>query len=107
MTKNIALFADGTWNGPTQDHDGDGVPDMTNVLKLFSNLQGLPTIDTLKLQDEQERIAYGQDGKVLQVAKYIHGVGDSRTQECRGGCIGKQDRTHCLGHDHERLGLPP
>ena len=35
MAMNIVFCADGTWNNPNQDSDGDDVPDPTNVYKLF------------------------------------------------------------------------
>lgn len=54
MAKNIAFFADGTWNGPSDDEDGVLVA--TNVLKLFCNLSGFPSIEPLTLPNEQERI---------------------------------------------------
>lgn len=38
MGKSIVFCADGTWNGPGQDEDGDDIPDPTNVFKLFSAL---------------------------------------------------------------------
>jgi uncharacterized protein (DUF2235 family) len=77
MPKNIIFCADGTWNGPGQDHDDDGVADPTNVFKLFANLAGGDSTETLMLANEQERLFFGADGKPLQIAKYLHGVGDS------------------------------
>ena len=78
MTKNIAFFADGTWNGPGQDDNNDGIPDPTNVFRLFDNLEGDDTPESKLLQDEQEQIALGPDGLPIQTSKYLHGVGDSR-----------------------------
>ncbi|MEO5364221.1 MAG: DUF2235 domain-containing protein [Magnetococcus sp. DMHC-8] len=69
--------ADGTWNGPDSDEDKDDVPDLTNVLKLFLNLAGRDTVDTYRAANEQERVFTDQDGRVRQIAKYLHGVGDS------------------------------
>jgi uncharacterized protein (DUF2235 family) len=73
MSKNIVFCADGTWNGPGED-DKDGTEDVTNVFKLFSNLAGEPKPDAFT--DEQERSLI-ESGAVLQVTKYLHGVGDS------------------------------
>lgn len=90
MPKNIAFFADGTWNGPGEDEETADTSTVTNVLKLYSNLAGFPTIETLRLDSEQERVARGPDGAVVQVAKYVHGVGDSRNFFARfmGGSFG-------------------
>jgi hypothetical protein len=42
------------------------------------------------LADEQERTHVGADGKIAQVAKYIHGVGDSSNLlfKVLGGTLG-------------------
>lgn len=87
-TKNIIFCADGTWNG--DDNDPADVTDPTNVLKLFHNLAGVDTIDTIGLADEQERVLTGSDGAQQQVAKYLHGVGDSSNWlvKALGGTIG-------------------
>jgi uncharacterized protein (DUF2235 family) len=74
--KNILFCADGTWNGPDEDQDKDGVPDITNVLKLFLILQGDNSWSSIRLKDEQEKVLNGPQGPI-QVAKYLHGVGDS------------------------------
>lgn len=74
--KTIVFCADGTWNGPDEDEDKDGVPDITNVLKLFLILEGDNSWSSIRLKDEQEKVLSGADGPV-QVAKYLHGVGDS------------------------------
>lgn len=78
MSKSILFFADGTWNGPGQDQDDDGVADPTNVFKLFSNLDGADTPETTRLANEQEKSLADATGAAVQVAKYLHGVGDSR-----------------------------
>ncbi|MSQ72060.1 MAG: DUF2235 domain-containing protein [Betaproteobacteria bacterium] len=90
MSKVLAFLADGTWNGPDQDENEDGLADMTNVLKLFCCLHGAQTLDTVRLQDEQELRAATDGTKPAQVAKYIHGVGDSRNPLMRllGGVFG-------------------
>ena len=91
MAKNIAFFADGTWNGTdTEDENRDGIADLTNVLKMFCSVAGSQTLDTTRLQDEQELVATDDNGTPVQVAKYIHGVGDSRNPLSRlfGGAFG-------------------
>jgi uncharacterized protein (DUF2235 family) len=75
--KTIIFCADGTWNGVDIDDDQDGVPDLTNVRHFFDTLAGDYRKDQIHLQNEQEtRLTEG--GKIFQVAKYLHGVGDSR-----------------------------
>ena len=90
MAKNIAFFSDGTWNGPGQDDNNDGVPDPTNVFFLFDQLEGADTPETKLLQDEQEQIALASDGSCTQISKYLHGVGDSRStiRKILGGTFG-------------------
>ena len=86
--KNIIFCADGTWNGPQDktnasvfddiDNNGELAENkITNVVKLFSNLEGGVTTETRMLHNEQEKVFYDKNGKLLQVSKYIHGVGDS------------------------------
>lgn len=77
MSKNIIFCADGTWNGPDTDEDKDDIPDITNVLKIFHNLAGHDTLANYKHGNEQDRIACDANGNEIQVAKYLHGVGDS------------------------------
>src|SRR6476660_9433305 len=88
MPKRIVFCADGTWNGPesetgvsvidgNDDHGELLKSKVTNVVKLFANLSGRPTPDTLTLRDEQEKVLTNPDGSKNQVAKYLHGVGDS------------------------------
>jgi uncharacterized protein (DUF2235 family) len=77
--KNIIFCADGTWNGPGQGEEEEeqgGHP--TNVFKLFLSLAGDLAAGTLRSADEQERSLAGADGRAGQVAKYLHGVGDSK-----------------------------
>jgi len=90
MSKMIVFCADGTWNGPGQDDDGDRQPDPTNVYKLFCGLQGDMSVGTLTQADEQEKELRDGNGALLQIAKYIHGVGDSRNPIRRiiGGAFG-------------------
>jgi uncharacterized protein (DUF2235 family) len=80
--KSIIFCADGTWNSPGQDEDKDGVPDPTNVFKLFVSLAGTPVAGSMLLANEQES-EFHEGGAAVQVAKYIHGVGDA------GNPIGK------------------
>ena len=89
MPKNIVFCADGTWNSPNQDDNQDHLPDPSNVYKLFLSLDGQLSTDSLKAADEQEK-AYSVNGELQQVAKYIHGVGDSRNPLVKfmGGTFG-------------------
>lgn len=84
MSKMVIFCADGTWNGPGQDDDKDGLPDPTNVYKLFCGLAGSLSTDSLRQADEQEK------SNQEQVAKYINGVGDSRNPiiKMMGGAFG-------------------
>jgi len=75
MAKHVIFFSDGTWNSPDQDPDEDGAPDCTNVYKAFLALEGANPAGALKAAREQEKEV--RDGGVTQIAKYIHGVGDS------------------------------
>ena len=87
--KNIVFCADGTWNGTDVDEDHDGVPDSTNVLKLFHILQGDTTLESRRLKDEAEK-TFSQGDRLIQVAKYLHGVGDSSNplKKLLGGAVG-------------------
>lgn len=91
MAKNILFFADGTWNGPGVDMDADNIYDNspTNIWKLFDDLKGEDTSASKLLQNEQERELYA-DGALVQAAKYIHGVGDSKNPIVKllGGATG-------------------
>ena len=90
MSKIIAFLADGTWNGINVDSDKDGVPEVTNVLKLFHNLAGDDTLESFALANEGERMAMDANRNVLQIAKYLHGVGDSDNPVIKllGGAFG-------------------
>jgi glutathione S-transferase len=83
---NIVFLADGTWNGPGQAGDE---PQTTNVFKLFSLLAGTDAVDSLPLAKEQERELL-ENGQRVQIAKYLHGVGDSSNALVRalGGAFG-------------------
>jgi uncharacterized protein (DUF2235 family) len=89
MAKNIVFCADGTWNSPGQDDNHDQIPDPTNVCKLFLLLTGELSPESLNAADEQEKVLTSE-GSVRQVAKYLHGVGDSRNpiRRMMGGAFG-------------------
>src|SRR5215470_4544484 len=101
MAKNLVFCADGTWNGP-EEHTGTSIADaddtageltgdtVTNVVKFYANLAGRPTPDTLMLRNEQEKLLPDATGSPLQVAKYVHGVGDARNgvMQVLGGVFG-------------------
>ena len=92
MPKNIVFCADGTWSGLGEGDGDDQVqPSATNVLRLFAALDGRVTEDSLRKRDEQEKIAYDADGEPTQVAKYLHGVGDSANtiRKVLGGVFGE------------------
>ncbi|MDM0074009.1 DUF2235 domain-containing protein [Variovorax sp. J2P1-59] len=91
MPKNIVFCADGTWNGLGAGDAQDLQADATNVLRLFAALAGTVTSDSLRKQDEQEKVATGADGEVTQIAKYLHGVGDSKNgiRKLLGGVFGE------------------
>jgi uncharacterized protein (DUF2235 family) len=90
MSKTIIFCADGTWNGPGENDQTSAAKPATNVLKLFLNLAGADSLDTMLLKDEQERTLAAPDGTVTQVSKYLHGVGDSTNFLVRllGGAVG-------------------
>jgi len=98
MSKNIVFCADGTWNGPptkagevdASDGDDDAPPKITNVVKLFENLAGAITAETAQLRNEREKVLAAAAGVRAQIAKYIHGVGDSSAPIRRviGGAFG-------------------
>ena len=101
MPKRIVFCADGTWNGPEQqtgtspidsadDHGELNGAQVTNVVKLFANLAGRVTPETMAMRDEQEKVVVDAAGGVVQIAKYIHGVGDSNSflKKAMGGMFG-------------------
>ena len=91
MPKNIIYCNDGTWNGLNGAEGTELSADATNVLRFFAFLAGDVTPDSLRLQDEQEKLLGDADGVTTQVAKYMHGVGDSRNDLVRllGGVFGE------------------
>ena len=92
MAKNIVFCADGTWNGPGQDADDPKDACPSNVFKLYLSLAGQDVLDpaTYRSANEQERVLKAPDGRPLQVAKYLHGVGDSSNflVKALGGAFG-------------------
>ncbi|HYM36228.1 MAG TPA: DUF2235 domain-containing protein [Steroidobacteraceae bacterium] len=104
MAKTIVFCADGTWNGPEEAtgksaiDDGDDSGELpgnqlTNVAKLYNKLSGTPTPQTKDLVDEQEKVLPALGGIAVpaqQVAKYMHGVGDSKNvaEKVLGGMFG-------------------
>ncbi len=77
MSKNIVFCADGTWNGPGEADTDDQNATASNVFKLFLSVSGVDAPDTAQLAKEQERTLRAADLSVVQVSKYLHGVGDS------------------------------
>ena len=110
MGKVVIFCADGTWNGPDQDDDNDGSPDFTNVYKLFIGLDGELSADTLLNAGEQEKSLIAA-GRPIQVAKYIHGVGDSKNpiRKLMGGAFGAgiiARRAHSMARRAEKSNPP-
>jgi uncharacterized protein (DUF2235 family) len=101
MPKTIVFCADGTWNGP-EDQTKQSTTDtadtagelqgatLTNVVKLYSNLAGRPTPETITLHNEQEKKLVDDAGDTVQIAKYMHGVGNSNNAAMKvlGGVFG-------------------
>jgi uncharacterized protein (DUF2235 family) len=107
MGKTIVFCADGTWNGPgdadpvssnaiaqAEPADENGVaatrdvdPSWSNVYKLFRALAGDDDPASSRLECERTTQV---DGAVVQVAKYLHGVGDSTNAIVHyvGGAVG-------------------
>jgi uncharacterized protein (DUF2235 family) len=88
MSKTIVFCADGTWNGPGRDDESDKST-CSNVFKLFSNLDGKDSAADLRHANEQERPCT-LDGALVQISKYLHGVGDSDNYLVKllGGTLG-------------------
>ena len=88
--KTIIFCADGTWNGPEGDESQDSQPELiTNVLKLFRRLAGVDSPGNYLLPGEKERVLV-ENGQTVQIAKYLHGVGDSTDifTKLFGGAVG-------------------
>jgi uncharacterized protein (DUF2235 family) len=81
VMKNIVLCADGTWNGPTEE-DPAGVDTPSNVQLLFQGLAG--SLTTPVGPEMERRLESPADGGgPAQVAKYIHGIGDTHDEMAR------------------------
>lgn len=79
--KNIVFCADGTWNGP-KETDPSGVDTPSNVQLLFQGLAGdFMTPVGAEMEREIKPSASG-DGPP-QIAKYIHGIGDTTVELAR------------------------
>jgi uncharacterized protein (DUF2235 family) len=76
MSKNIIFCADGTWTAPGIEQQADDETTASNVYQLFVDLKGVVDQQSLLLANEQEKILTDSSGTVVQVAKYIHGMGD-------------------------------
>lgn len=91
MPKHIVFCADGTWNGPGQQGSPKDDPP-SNVFKLYLSLAGDDAVDSqvYRSANEQERLLRDADGQLLQVAKYLHGVGDgdNKLVQLIGGATG-------------------
>jgi uncharacterized protein (DUF2235 family) len=89
MAKNIVICLDGTWNGVDIGED-DKVSSATNVLRTYLELGGEPTLQSIPLSNEMEKEALDDKGEKYQVAKYLHGVGDSDNKivSLLGGAFG-------------------
>jgi uncharacterized protein (DUF2235 family) len=92
MPKNIVFCADGTWNGPGEDDADRRADPASNVFHLYCCLAGEDVVDpaVYRAANEQERVLRDGDGAVQQVAKYLHGVGDSENLlvKALGGALG-------------------
>jgi hypothetical protein len=95
--KTIVFCADGTWNGPDEKSDGnspDGEaacqPGLTNVCKCFAWLDGVIQPGDTWGGLEMEKILTDASGEQVQIAKYIHGVGNSKQlpDKVAGGALG-------------------
>jgi hypothetical protein len=99
VSKTIIFCADGTWNGPenttADDHAPSGAPtceiQLTNVCKLFAWLQGEPLPSGASWGGaEMEKAITDSSGAATQIAKYVHGVGNSPQllDKVAGGAFG-------------------
>jgi uncharacterized protein (DUF2235 family) len=90
MSKTIVFLADGTWNGKSVDKDRDGILETTNVRRMYLNLAGEPINDISSMEREDEKTLLDNGSNTLQVAKYLHGVGDSGNPIIKvlGGVVG-------------------
>ena len=92
MAKNIIFCADGTWNNAGDELDDSAAP--SNVFKLFNHLAGKHVSKIVHSEITGRVTEYEKsliiDTEVLQVSKYINGVGSSRIKllEILGGAFG-------------------
>ena len=92
MAKNIIFCADGTWNRPGNELDDSESP--SNVFKLFTHLAG-KHVSKIHHSEITGRVTEYEkslivDTSVLQISKYINGVGDSnyKLRQMLGGAFG-------------------
>jgi uncharacterized protein (DUF2235 family) len=92
MAKNIIFCADGTWNKPSDELDDSDAP--SNVFKLFTHLAG-KHVSKIHHSELTGRVTEYEkslivDENVLQISKYINGVGDSnfKLRQMLGGAFG-------------------
>ncbi|MGE5515166.1 MAG: phospholipase effector Tle1 domain-containing protein, partial [Bacteroidota bacterium] len=77
MGKTIVFCADGTWNGPGPHAAGAGrAPELPTNVFDFYRLLAPTSPGEPSLEPEQEKTVSEGD-RVVQVAKYLHGVGHS------------------------------
>ncbi|GDX07298.1 DUF2235 domain-containing protein [Buttiauxella sp. A111] len=76
MSKNIIFCADGTWTAPGFESKPDDETVASNVYQLFIDFKGIVDQQSLLLANEQEKTLTDSSGNVVQVAKYIYGMGD-------------------------------
>jgi uncharacterized protein (DUF2235 family) len=90
MGKTVIFCADGTWNGPGEPDGDDATAPDTNVFKAFTNLDGQDILDSRLAKKEREKTLSAPGGSPTQVAKYLHGVGDSNNFLVKelGGVLG-------------------
>jgi len=93
MPKNIVFCADGTDDGPGVNYAPPGglppqlLPDVTNVFKLFVQLNRAPLQNGNAMEQETQEVEAGQ---VIQWSKYLNGVGsgDGPIVNLFGGALG-------------------
>lgn len=83
--KNIIFCADGTWNGPTGN---EPISDESNVQLYFEHL--VNSLQCNLSAPEQESRVWDDSKNLIQIAKYINGVGsaESKFEELIGGAFG-------------------
>lgn len=93
MAKNILFCADGTWNNTGAETENK-VDAVSNVYKLFAHLAGNPAQKT-EIKDLTGNIlelekSHIVGAEVMQIAKYINGVGNSsfKINRALGGAFG-------------------